>query len=85
MLWNFWAIDDEDGERVWTLPQDFPGTDEYFTAARIADSFADLEAGREICFPKSEPERFEEDFELVGCFKTSENKIVRQWVVDRRV
>ena len=81
VLWDFWADPDDDGQPLWTLPQKFPGTDEFITAAKIADSFADLGADLEIRFPASEPERFEDDFELVGCFRTADCKIVRQWVV----
>jgi hypothetical protein len=81
VLWDFWADPDNDGVRRWLLPQKFPGTDDSITAAKIADSFADLGADRPIRFPVSEPERFEEDFELVGCFRTTDGKIVRQWVV----
>lgn len=77
ILFDLWA-DREDPEPVRALPGKFPGTNDYITAAKIADGFADLRANREIRFSDAQGERFEEDYELVGCFRTADRRIVRQ-------
>lgn len=82
LIWDFWAGDGE-GEPEWVQPHlNFPGTSLYFTAAKIADNFAALQADRKLNISEAPGEFFDEDFELVGCFRTPEGKIVRQWVVD---